>query len=46
MTFTDIDLTDGASVEVYAENAYGRDTAVIEIPPKALPVSLMLKAIA
>lgn len=34
MTFTDIDLTDGASVEVYAENAYGRDTAVIEIPPK------------
>lgn len=34
MTFTDIDLTDGASVEVYAENAHGRDTAVIEIPPK------------
>lgn len=34
MTFTYIDLTDGASVEVYAENAYGRDTAVIEIPPK------------
>ena len=34
MTFTCIDLTDGASVEVYAENAYGRDTAVIEIPPK------------
>lgn len=27
MTFTYIDLTDGASVEVYAENAYGRDTA-------------------
>lgn len=27
ITFTYIDLTDGASVEVYAENAYGRDTA-------------------